>query len=51
MKKWIALTLALVMVLGMAGCGKSENAKKADELISAIGEVTAESEADIKRAR
>lgn len=51
MKRWIALLLALVMVLGMVGCGKSENAKKADELISAIGEVSLDSREAIEQAR
>ena len=50
MKKWIALLLVLVMVLGMAGCGKSEKAKAADDLIAAIGTVTLESEKAISDA-
>lgn len=39
MKKIIALLLAGLLLLGLCGCGKSEEAKRADSLILAIGEV------------
>lgn len=42
-----ALVLALAMCLSMAGCGKSEAAAAADQLISDIGTVTLDSEAQI----
>ena len=38
MKKWIALMLALVMVLGLAACGQSESAKNAETLMLAANE-------------
>ncbi len=50
MKKWISLLLVLVIALGMMGCGKSENAKKAEELINAIGAVTIDSTQSIVEA-
>lgn len=43
MKKWIALVLALVMVLGMVGCGgskKSESVIEVENLINSISEIT-----------
>ncbi len=40
MKKWIALILTLILVLGMVGCGKSEAVKQTEEAINAIGIVT-----------
>lgn len=51
MKKIIALMLALSMVFTLCGCGKSENAKKAEELIKAIVEVTLDSEKQINEAQ
>lgn len=64
MKRVIALLLALCIAAGLFGCGaeqaatepptqpaKSEQAKRADALILAIGEVTADSEAAIKDAQ
>lgn len=51
MKKTIALLLAIVMTLGMIGCGKSANAKKAEEMISAIGEISLESKPTLDEAR
>ena len=52
MKKWTALILVLVMCLSLCACGtpQSDAAKKADELISAIGEVTLDSESAIVAA-
>ena len=47
MKKILALLLVILTLLSLTACGKSEAAKKADELISQIGEVTLEKEADI----
>ena len=53
MKKTIAISLALCICLGLFACGeqKSAEANKADELIQAIGEVTADSEAAILAAQ
>ena len=42
--------LILALCLALTGCGQSEEAKAADELIAAIGEVTLESEAQIIEA-
>lgn len=42
-----ALILAIAMCVSMAGCGKSEAAAAADQLISDIGTVTLDSEAQI----
>jgi len=50
MKRIVALLLALTMVFALSGCGKSEAAKAADELIDAIGTVTLDSEAAIAAA-
>lgn len=51
MKKLIALLLASLMVLSLlTGCGASAEAKAADELINAIGDVTLESGDAIKAA-
>lgn len=44
MKRILATVLALVLVLTLAACGKSEAAKAADELIGAVGTVTLDSE-------
>lgn len=60
MKKTIAIFLALCMCIGLCACGgnsatteptKSTEAQKADELILAIGEVTADSDEAIKTAQ
>lgn len=40
MKKLIALSLVLIMVLSLCACGKSDEAKAVDETLAAIGEVT-----------
>lgn len=42
-KRFSAIILALVLVLTLTACGKSEAAQKVDDLISAIGEVTLDS--------
>ena len=50
-KRTLSLTaLILALCLALTGCGQSEEAKAADELIAAIGEVTLESEAQIIEA-
>ena len=50
-KRTLSLTaLILALCLALTGCGQSEEAKGADELIAAIGEVTLESEAQIIEA-
>ena len=50
MKRLTTLLLALVLCLSLAGCGRSEAAKAADEAIDAIGEVTYESGDAIRNA-
>lgn len=50
MKKTIAAILALVMILALTACGKSEAAKAADAKIDAIGEVTLDSGTAIANA-
>ena len=50
MKKTIAAILALVMILSLTACGKSEAAKAADAKIDAIGEVTLDSGTAIANA-
>lgn len=50
MKKITALVLILVMLLGLAGCGKSQAVKDAEAAISAIGEVGIDSEELILKA-
>ena len=45
MKKWIALILALMMCLPMAGCGKSEAVKAVEAMLKALPEFTEESKA------
>ena len=50
MKKITALILALVMVLALGGCGKSEAAQAVDDQIAALGEITLESEGAIAEA-
>jgi len=42
MRRIVAVTLILCLCFGLCACGKSSRAKKADELILAIGEVTLE---------
>lgn len=51
MKKTIAILLAISLCFSLCACGKSAEAKKADELILAIGEVTADSENTILAAQ
>ncbi len=46
----LALLLCLVMAVSLAGCGKSKNAQAVDDLISAIGPVTAESVSEVEDA-
>lgn len=50
MKKTIAAILALVTILALTACGKSQAVVDADALISAIGEVTLDSGATIEAA-
>lgn len=49
-KRLAALVLTLAMALSLTACGKSEEAKAAEALIDAIGEVTLESEEAISAA-
>jgi len=51
MKKVICVLLVLVMMLGLVGCGKSDDVVALEELIDSIGEVTLESEGKIIEAR
>ena len=51
MKRLIAILLVLSLCTSLCACGKSAEAKKADELILEIGEVTADSEAAILAAQ
>ena len=50
MKKLLALMLAAALAFSLVACGKSEAAKTVDEQISAIGEVTLDSESQIATA-
>lgn len=50
MKKTIPIMLALSMMLTLCACGKSDEAKHADEAIAAIGSVTTNSIGQIERA-
>lgn len=50
MRKAISLLLILTLCLSLASCGKSEAVKNAEDLIEAIGEVTADSADAISRA-
>lgn len=50
MKKVIVLVLAFALLFTLTACGKSEAAEAVDQLISAIGEVTLESESAILAA-
>ena len=50
MKKTVAIILAALLALSLAGCGKTEAAAAADEAIAAIGEVTLDSLAVIEAA-
>ena len=50
MKKVIALFFAVVMLLSLCACGKSDNAKVCEGLIGKIGEVTLDSGETIKLA-
>lgn len=47
MKKSISFVLAVVLMLSLSACGKSDAAKAVDDQISAIGTVTLESQAQI----
>lgn len=51
MKKVFAILMVLCMCIGLCACGKSKEAKKADELILSIGTVSIESETLIKTAQ
>lgn len=50
MKRLLSLTLAWVMILSLSACGKSEAAQSVDDQITAIGEVTLDSESQIAEA-
>jgi len=45
------LIMAVMMVLGITGCGKNEEVVALEELIASIGEVTIDSEFEIMKAR
>ena len=45
MKKLIAIVLAAVMVLALAGCGSSVDAGKLDEILSAVQSIQAQVDA------
>ena len=49
-RKWVVWILLAALVLSLAGCGKSKEVKAAEELIAAIGEVSADSEEAVKAA-
>lgn len=49
-KSMLAALLCAVMVLSLAGCGKSVPVKETEGLISAIGEVTADSKDAVEKA-
>ena len=51
MKKIIKIILSVILCLFISSCGKSEEAKKTDNIISSIGEVTLDSEAKINEAQ
>ncbi len=50
MKQLLSLTLVWVMILSLSACGKSEAAQSVDDQITAIGEVTLDSESQIAEA-
>ena len=50
MKRTVALLLVLCLCASLCACGKSKAARKADDLILAIGEVTIDSEEAINAA-
>lgn len=50
MKRIIALLMAFTMCISLCSCGKSTEAINVDDLISAIGEVTLDSEGNINKA-
>ena len=50
MKRALALSLAAVMLLALAGCGVSQEVKDVQDQIAAIGEVTVDSEQAIAAA-
>lgn len=51
MKRILILALVCCLCISLCACGKSEEAKKADALIQAIGEVTLESGDAIQQAK
>ena len=51
MKRVILILLILLMILPIASCGKSEEVKNVESLISSIGTVTENSQASINTAR
>lgn len=51
MKKWIALVLVFAIMLPLCGCGKSKAVANVEALISAIGDVTVDSENAIASAQ
>ena len=50
MKKIKILMGILLVVMLFAGCGKSENAQKADEMINLLGVITIDSRTQIEEA-
>ncbi len=46
MKKWIAVIIALIMCLPLAGCGKSDAVKAVEAMMKALPEFTESSKAD-----
>jgi len=50
MKKPISLLLILVLCLNLCACGKSAEAKAVDDMILAIGEVTADNASAVQEA-
>ena len=51
MKKVLALIMSVIIILGLVGCGKSQEAKAVDELILNIGAVTLDRYEAIATAR
>lgn len=51
MRRIVAMMLILCLCFGLCACGKSSKAKKADELILAIGEVSLDKETAIQNAQ
>lgn len=50
MKRWVTILLMAAMALSLAACGQSEAAADVDNLITAIGDVTLDSEGQIAEA-